>query len=583
MTTEQEPLEAGRLQRLLEQALALPAEDRELIFQGLSRFSRELVLCFDAAGVLRHVSANCQAQLGCSAAELLAEPGRLEALVHPDDLALWHERHLDPGHEPFEVRLLAASGQREWFEHYCRPLTDVSGAPLGRIGTFLNVSQRRRGAEELEARNTELQRLVTQVECIKREWESSLDCIDQVIVLVDVAGVICRINRAVTRLYGQEPAALVGQPLAAFLPAAVVDTVLNYGSGEFFDDRLQRWFAWQSVPLATQQLVTRRAELVVTLHDVTELRHVTTELAEAYASQQQTQTQLVQQEKLATIGQMAAGVAHEINNPVGFIKSNLGTLAKYAGRLRGYIDQLEQLLRQTGDAAALSGLQEARRQHKVTGALEDIDDLIAESLDGAGRVQVIVQNLKSFSRVDDAGFQWTDLHECLESSLNIAWNEIKYRARVERDYAELPPLYCCPQQLNQVFLNLLVNAAQAIAEQGLIELRTRQEGDFLVVEIEDSGCGMAPEVIECIFDPFYTTKPAGEGSGLGLSICSDIVQKHHGELRVRSVVGRGSCFSVRLPLTAGEGADAADRPAPAASYARRLQGAVKPRSGPIGR
>ncbi|MCK9173453.1 MAG: ATP-binding protein, partial [Desulfuromonas thiophila] len=371
--------------------------------------------------------------------------------------------------------------------------------------------------------------------------------------------------------------------LAAFLPAAVADTVLNYGSGEFFDDRLQRWFAWQSVPLATQQLVTRRAELVVTLHDVTELRHVTTELAEAYASQQQTQTQLVQQEKLATIGQMAAGVAHEINNPVGFIKSNLGTLAKYAGRLRGYIDQLEQLLRQTGDAAALSGMQEARRQHKVTGALEDIDDLIAESLDGAGRVQVIVQNLKSFSRVDDAGFQWTDLHECLESSLNIAWNEIKYRARVERDYAELPPLYCCPQQLNQVFLNLLVNAAQAIAEQGLIELRTRQEGDFVVVEIEDSGCGMAPEVIECIFDPFYTTKPAGEGSGLGLSICSDIVQKHHGELRVRSVMGRGSCFSVRLPLTAGEGSDAADRPAPAASYARRLQGAVKPRSGPIGR
>ncbi len=252
---------------------------------------------------------------------------------------------------------------------------------------------------------------------------------------------------------------------------------------------------------------------------------------------------------MASIGQLAAGVAHEINNPMGFITSNLGSLDKYVGRLTEYIGVVDQALQQCGDGTVSTPVQEARKRLKIDLILEDAHQLIAESQDGAGRVRRIVQDLKNFSRVDQAETALIDLNESLETTINIAWNELKYVAELQRDFGDIPRVRCFPQQLNQVFLNLLVNAAHALGEnRGQITVGTRQEEDQVLVTVSDTGCGMPPEVQRRIFEPFFTTKEVGKGTGLGLSISYDIIKKHGGTIEVESEVGRGTTFMVRLPI-----------------------------------
>ncbi|CAH2031577.1 ATP-binding protein [Trichlorobacter ammonificans] len=260
------------------------------------------------------------------------------------------------------------------------------------------------------------------------------------------------------------------------------------------------------------------------------------------------QRQLFQNEKMASVGQLAAGVAHEINNPMGFISSNLGTLDKYLNRLSEFIASADQAVARSGNHEAVHQLMEARKRLKINHILDDIHQLIAESQDGAMRVRRIVQDLKSFSHVSEAETAWVDLNETLETTINIAWNEIKYVAVLNREFGELPRLRCFPQQLNQAFLNLLVNAAHAIKGNGTITVKTWCDDSNLFVAISDTGAGIAQEHLERIFEPFFTTKEVGKGTGLGLSICYDIIKKHNGEISVESTVGKGTTFTVRLPV-----------------------------------
>jgi signal transduction histidine kinase len=178
----------------------------------------------------------------------------------------------------------------------------------------------------------------------------------------------------------------------------------------------------------------------------------------------------------------------------------------------------------------------------------DLPALINESRDGVDRVSKIVMDLKNFSRVGDTAFQWADLHVGLESTINVVWNELKYKAEVVREYGELPQVLCVAPQINQVVMNLLVNAAQSIAEHGRITVRTGCEGDHVWIEVQDTGCGIPPEKQAHIFEPFYTTKPAGQGTGLGLSIAFGIVKQHHGSLTFCSQLGEGSTFRLTLPV-----------------------------------
>jgi len=271
-------------------------------------------------------------------------------------------------------------------------------------------------------------------------------------------------------------------------------------------------------------------------------------LQSAYSELKQTQSQLLQQEKMASVGQLAAGVAHEINNPVGFIASNLSSLQKYSGRIVEYIALEAELIGEAKNPELDARQAEGKKKYKIDYILSDIGDLIEESLEGCERVKKIVQDLKGFSRVDQATRQTVDIHECLDSTINIVWNELKYKARVEKDYQATTPITCFPQQLNQVFLNLLVNAAHAIEKDGLITIKTGQDGDYLMIAVTDNGCGMPPEIVSRIFEPFFTTKEVGKGTGLGLSIVYDIVTKnHHGDIVVDSQVGQGTTFTVRIP------------------------------------
>lgn len=258
------------------------------------------------------------------------------------------------------------------------------------------------------------------------------------------------------------------------------------------------------------------------------------------------QAMLIQQEKLAAIGQLAAGIAHEINNPLGFITSNLFTLRKYGTRLMDYLASLDEVM---GDLAANQQeiVNASRKRFKLEALLEDLPELVSDTLEGTERIKKIVQGLKCFSRTDTETSSPVDINECLESAITIVWNEIKYNAKLERDLGDLPLVHGYQQQLAQVFMNLLVNASHAIKGDGLIQISSRNEANQVVVTVRDNGCGISEANLTKIFDPFFTTKEPGKGTGLGMSIVREIIEKHKGTISVSSEVGQGTEFTVSLP------------------------------------
>lgn len=259
--------------------------------------------------------------------------------------------------------------------------------------------------------------------------------------------------------------------------------------------------------------------------------------------------QLLQSEKMASIGQLAAGVAHEINNPISFVYSNLGTLENYVRGTLELIELYEQAEDSLVDPEIKSRLEATRKKLDFEFLKSDLLALMAESKDGITRVKIIVQNLKDFSHANTADeWRFSDLKSGLDSTLSIVNNEIKYKASVIKAYSDLPEIECLPSQLNQVFMNLMVNAAQAITKLGTITIRTGKEGEEVWVDIADTGQGIPSENLQKIFDPFFTTKPIGKGTGLGLSLAYGIIQKHHGRIEVHSKVGEGTTFRVWLPV-----------------------------------
>ena len=313
-------------------------------------------------------------------------------------------------------------------------------------------------------------------------------------------------------------------------------------------ERLYGVLSEQNQTLAgiNQTLEARIAERTAELREANQtLAREQEELTELLKKVEETQNQLLQSEKMAAIGQLAAGVAHEINNPVGFVNSNISTLKTYTGHLFAVIDAAEAVLA-GGDPAQLA---EARCKADLDFLREDLPQLVQESQDGLARVTRIIQDLKDFSHVDESSQQEADLNAGIESTLNVVWNEIKYKADVVRELGDIPLVNCVPAQINQVFMNLLVNAAQAIEQRGTITLRSGTMNGHVWFEIEDTGKGMPDDVRKRIFEPFFTTKPVGKGTGLGLSISYDIiVKKHAGSLDVKSTPGRGTCFRIMLPI-----------------------------------
>jgi signal transduction histidine kinase len=289
---------------------------------------------------------------------------------------------------------------------------------------------------------------------------------------------------------------------------------------------------------------------VVMIQDLTDSR-----MAEEERSRMK--EQLLQSDRMASVGQLAAGVAHEINNPLGFVVSNLNRLEEYAQDLIGLIGNYSQFAAAVEANAwgakelksSLSRLRESEADADLAFLSTDVRTLIKESQEGADRVRQIVADLKDFAHPGISTPQFADINRCLESTVNVLGNEIKKKSTLTKNFGEIPEILCHPCQLNQAFMNIIANAAQAIEKNGEICITTRQKGRCVQVLISDSGCGIAPENINRIFEPFFTTNPVGAGTGLGLHLAYQIIQQHRGHILVTSQPGQGTTFAIDLPIT----------------------------------
>jgi PAS domain S-box-containing protein len=386
------------------------------------------------------------------------------------------------------------------------------------------------------------------------------DSSDESIAMYDRTGTLLAINRTGAERFQTAPQKLVGMNLADIVPVELsnlrlqaIRRVADRGKCEtLIDRRADRDYRHTYYPVEDEprRVVAYTADITEKLAAENALKQKLEETLSLNKKLEEAHTQLLQSEKMASIGQLAAGVAHELNNPIGFVNSNLGTLKSYLTDIFMIIDAFETACRESeARGPAVDAVQALKARKDFDFLRQDVLQLLGESTDGLLRVKKIVQDLKDFSRPGETHWQWADLHQGLDSTLNIVWNEIKYKCTVNKAYGELPQVRCLPSQLNQVFMNLLVNAAHAIETQGEITITTRRLDDANVqVRISDTGSGIAPENLGRIFDPFFTTKPVGKGTGLGLAISWGIIQKHHGKIEVTSEAHQGTTFTVTLPI-----------------------------------
>ena len=537
--------------------------------------AREILLLVDPASqTIREVSGATLRLLGYRREDLLGRPiTDIECAL--SDLFFWDEVRQGGSAEvsDTESSYLCANGDVVLATKTVRCVAADNAAWL--VIRAEPLASRRRAENELASITSRLQ--------------ATLEATAEGILLVDRSGNILNMNQCFSEMWGLPDAILARRDDLE---------VFSFMAGLFTDGQAdQRHFAtrladsdqetFETLCLADGRSIERRSRparhgeqiigRVFSFSDVTERKAIEkqllnqnahleelvqqrtaalsqqlVDLTEAKRKLEEAQNQLLQSEKLASIGQLAAGVAHELNNPIGFVNSNLGTLGGYVNSLLAIdaaYSQVQSALAST-QPHAFDQVTRLKSDADYAFMVDDLRQLIKESRDGLERVKTIVRDLKDFARVGATEWLWADIHQGLESTLNIVWNEIKYKAKVEREYGTLPEIHCIPSQLNQVFMNLLVNAAHAIETQGVIRLRTGCDAQQVWIEVIDDGVGIAPEIMQRIFDPFFTTKPLGKGTGLGLSLAWGIVQRHQGTIEVTSEPGKGSTFRVLLPIDA---------------------------------
>lgn len=387
------------------------------------------------------------------------------------------------------------------------------------------------------------------------------------LVVIDGQGRVVTLNPACSRMLSISEADAEGEEFAEICPQDL------YREGELAEmieatrlsqevpARSARWarggLSNQFVDVRCQRL-DEDGQVLLVLTDVTEIK--------------QLERSVLQSEKMASIGQLAAGVAHEINNPVGFIHANLFQLAEYLEDLEGVWDKLQALQdtiengRDLGEIREASdALRQVSREIDLDYVKKDLVKAVSESSEGSERIRHIVRDLRDFSRRDSGERTMADVNRCVDTTANIVWTMMKHAVILKKDYGALPRLYCFPKQIEQVLMNLLVNACQSIEEKdgepgsvGEVEVRTLSRDGGVAIIIRDTGAGIPPENLERIFEPFFTTKDVGDGTGLGLSTSYSIIARHGGEIRVESELGKGTTFDVWIPETVAPEVPVAD-------------------------
>jgi len=423
---------------------------------------------------------------------------------------------------------------------------------------------------------TEVELLAKQVADLQRYNENIIQNMNSALLVVDLEGRITYANPTAEQILDTVPGGLRGRPVWDWFPDVPREEVLI---SRTLEENTRFRGAETVISRPTGRIVPigiscapmsdrdgTRIGAVAIFQDLTEIK--------------QLQRQVLQTEKMASIGQLAAGVAHEINNPMGFIHANLCQMSEYLEDLAKVWDKLEALRKavqelhppQLGEGGSALGaapivpeeiqratgeLDAAIERVEADFLLSDFGKAVRESLEGSERIRHIVQDLRAFSHQDTAELVESDLNQCLDSTANIVWTMMKHSVSLTKQYDELPPMYCFPMQLKQVFMNLIVNAYQAIeareggeGARGEIRLRTELRGDAVAILVTDNGTGIPPDALDRIFDPFFTTKEVGVGTGLGLSTSFNIVRRHGGTIRVESIEGQGTSFEVLLPLDA---------------------------------
>ncbi len=442
----------------------------------------------------------------------------------------------------------------EWSKEELKTLGSITG-----VIAEIVVIRHRKDLEARSRREAEVALAATE-----RRMSDFFSLARDMMYTSDNDGIVTGINPAGVALLGStSPEKVVGRSLAEF--------VSNPSTYEYFLERVHDAGYIDDFEILLSENGTEPLFCTISAHEVRdengrtleiqglvkditdrirnerELWKTNLELAEVNLKLQQTQEMMVRHEKLASIGQLAAGIAHEINNPLGFLRSNHAMLSKYSGVLR----EINRRLIESGDEAYRKLFDE----YDIGYILGEFEHIFAESDEGYERIKRIVANLLSFSRMDKASeFELVDINAGIENTILVAWNELKYVAEVERRLGDLPKVYAHGGEINQVVLNILVNAAHAIAsqnrsEKGTITVTTEKIDEIVVIFISDDGPGMSEDVRSRVFDPFFTTKEPGKGTGLGLSISYEIVvNKHKGTLTVESAPGSGATFRIGLPI-----------------------------------
>lgn len=444
------------------------------------------------------------------------------------------------------------------------PIRDERGQVSNYVGTMTDLSGIKRMEESLRESEAKFRSISASAQ--------------DAIIMIDEDGLIRFWNAAAETIFGYPSDVVLGKDMHALCAPERFHAAYRAGfekfrsgglggaigrtlelaairsSGEEFPieislSAVQQKGHWLAIGIVRDISERKRAERAAQTY-LEQLTRSNSELQELYTKLEQTQGQLLQSEKMASIGLLAAGVAHEINNPVGFIKSNMQSLSQYVEDMLRVVDAYRTAVALLpADDTVAAGLHRLEQEIGFDFERQDIQALLAETRQGLERVTKIVQDLKDFSHIETREkWDMEDIHKGIESTLNVIWNELKYTCEVKKEYGRIPPVECLLSQLNQVFMNLLVNAAHSIEGKGTITIRTGSEDDMVWIEISDTGKGIAQEDLSRIFDPFFTTKPVGKGTGLGLSVSYSIIHKHHGRITVASQVGKGTTFRIWLPI-----------------------------------